>query len=315
MVLNNILAKNLYYTLKPIIPRSVQIYLRRKRAQKIYASTRESWPINTRAGNPPENWTGWPGGKRFALVLIHDVDTYTGHQRCRRLMKIEKDLGFRSSFYFVPERYRVDKSLRDGLIKRGFEVGVHGLKHDGRLFLNKKTFERRSLRINQYLHDWGGEGFSSPSMHHRLEWMHLLNIRYGISTFDTDPFEPQPDGADTIFPFFFNSKFSPQTHLELPHTMPQDFTLFVILKQNNIQTWEKKLNWIAQKGGMALLNTHPDYMDFSDGKPGIGEYPVALYVEFLKFIKKSYHDQCWYVLPGEMADFLRNNREIRNGGS
>jgi hypothetical protein len=306
---------NLFYTLKPLIPRSVQIYIRRRRAQKIYMSTRESWPINTKAGNQPENWTGWPGGKRFALILIHDVDNDRGHQRCRQLMKKEQELGFLSSFFFVPEKYSVDRSLREELTKNGFEVGVHGLKHDGRLFLNKQTFERRCQRINQYLQDWGVEGFSSPSMHHRLDWMHLLNIHYGISTFDVDPFEPQPDGTDSIFPFLFKNEVSPKTHLELPHTMPQDFTLFVILEQRNINMWKMKLNWIAQMGGMALLNTHPDYMDFSDGKPGIGEYPVALYVEFLKFIKNSYHDQCWYTLPGEMADFWRNNREIRNGGS
>ena len=30
----------------------------------------------------------------------------------------------------------------------------------------------------------------------------MLNIAYDASTFDTDPFEPQPDGVNTIFPFW-----------------------------------------------------------------------------------------------------------------
>ena len=28
---------------------------------------------------------------------------------------------------------------------------------------------------------------------------------------------------------------------------------------------EKKLGWIAERGGMALLNTHPDYMNLDEG--------------------------------------------------
>jgi hypothetical protein len=35
-----------------------------------------------------------------------------------------------------------------------------------------------------------------------LDWLGDLNIQYDGSTFDTDPFEPQPDGAGTIFPFW-----------------------------------------------------------------------------------------------------------------
>jgi predicted deacetylase len=48
------------------------------------------------------------------------------------LIKLEEEMGFRSSFNFVPERYKVSPELRDCLVKKGFEVGVHGLKHDKR---------------------------------------------------------------------------------------------------------------------------------------------------------------------------------------
>jgi hypothetical protein len=34
------------------------------------------------------------------------------------------------------------------------------------------------------------------------DWLHQLNIEYDLSTFDTDPFEPQPEGRHTIFPFW-----------------------------------------------------------------------------------------------------------------
>jgi hypothetical protein len=43
--------------------------------------------------------------------------------------------GFRSSFNFIPEGdYRVSRELRDELTRNGFEVGVHDLHHDGKLY-------------------------------------------------------------------------------------------------------------------------------------------------------------------------------------
>ena len=46
-------------------------------------------------------------------------------------------------------------------------------------------------------------------------------------------------------------------YIELPYTLPQDFTLFVLLQEKTPKTWMKKLDWIAEKGGMALVNVHP----------------------------------------------------------
>ncbi|MBM4308870.1 MAG: hypothetical protein FJ123_19250, partial [Deltaproteobacteria bacterium] len=69
------LSHKIYYQLKPIIPRSLQITLRRVIIQKKRKQYSHIWPIDERAGNPPENWEGWPDGKKFALVLLHDVDT------------------------------------------------------------------------------------------------------------------------------------------------------------------------------------------------------------------------------------------------
>ena len=63
------------------------------------------WPIDERAGKAPKGWQGWPEGKKFALVLTHDVDTAKGQERCYQLAELEERLGFRSSFNFVPERY------------------------------------------------------------------------------------------------------------------------------------------------------------------------------------------------------------------
>ena len=178
-------------------------------------------------------------------------------------MKIDQEFGIVSSFNFVPEPYEVPKKLREHLASQGFEVGVQDLRHDGKLFRSRPEFLESAKSINRYLKEWGATGFRAGSMHHKLDWLHSLDIDYDASTFDSDPLEPQPDGVGTIFPFWVApSNETGKGYVEMPYTLPQDFTLFVILKQESIDLWKKKLDWVASKGGMCLLITHPDYMTF-----------------------------------------------------
>src|SRR5262249_50640883 len=147
----------------------------------------------------------WPDNKKFALVLTHDVEGNGGVANCPALMELEAKLGFRSSYNFIPEGdYRVSKQLRQQLVANGFEVGVHDLHHDGKLYSSRIGFAQKAQRINEYLQEWGAVGFRSGFMLHNLDWLGDLNALYDASTFDTDPFEPQPDGVGTIFPFWVN---------------------------------------------------------------------------------------------------------------
>lgn len=293
----------MYYAVKPVIPRRTQLLMRRKYVFHQRQAHLSSWPIDEKAGSPPPGWRGWPENKKFAFVLTHDVETAAGQAKCTDLMNLEETFGFRSSFNFVPERYDVSAELRRELIQRGFEVGVHGLNHDGKLYQSKKIFQERAAKINQYLNDWQSVGFRSPAMHHNLDWIHNLNIEYDASTFDTDPFEPQSDGVNTIFPFSVSKNFSGRGYVELPYTLVQDFSLLVLMKETNINIWKKKLDWIAERGGMALLNVHPDYMKFGEGKLGLEEYPASYYAEFLEYVKSEYKGQYWHSLPKTVARF------------
>ena len=295
----------IFYNLKPFIPRPVQIFIRRRIVFHKRQLYKHIWPIDPDAGKAPDKWLGWPDKKRFALVLSHDVDLQRGHDKCRQLMDLEENLGFKSSFSFVPERYNVSQTLRNEIISSGFEVSVHGLKHDGKLYSSKKIFQERATKINHYLQEWEAKGFTSPSTHHNLNWMHALNIEYDISTFDTDPFEPQPDAVSTIFPFRVQNNSSEIGFVELPYTLPQDFSLFVIMMEQNINIWKKKLDWIASKGGMALVNTHPDYMSF-DNDCSMETYPSDYYKEFLLYVRDKYQGQYWHALPKEIAGFWKN---------
>jgi len=253
----------------------------------------------------PEAWSGWPDGKRFALLLTHDVETVKGQEKCIKLATLEERLGFRSSFSFMAKEYDVSSEIRHTLVKNGFEVGVHGLYHDGNLFSSKKKFHNQAFQINHYLQEWRSVGFRTPCMYHNLEWICDLNIEYDSSTFDIDPFEPQPDGMGTAFPFWVQDGSKTKGFVELPYTLPQDFTLFVLMKERNIDIWKKKLDWVVEKGGMALLITHPDYMNCNRGQCTIEEYPMEFYEEFLDYIKCKYEGQYWHPLPKEMARFWK----------
>lgn len=293
----------IFYNFKPFIPRILQIALRRILVKRKLESCRDIWPIAINAGKTPVNWSGWPDKKRFAVVLTHDVESAIGVEKCIALARLEENLGFRSSFNFVIKDYPVPPEIRQNLVNRGFEVGVHGLTHDGRFFQRKRTFFEKSHIINQFLSEWNAVGYRTPAMLGNLEWLRKLNIEYDASTFDTDPFEPRPHGVDTIFPFLVDKNENGSGFVELPYTLPQDFTLYVIMQEKNIDIWKKKLDWIAEKGGMALVITHPDYMNFTGRKFGINEYPVEFYKEFLGYIKTRYEGKYWQVLPKEIARF------------
>jgi len=121
-----------YYVLKSLIPRRLQILLRRRRAKSVRSSF-PHWPIEEKLENLkrdifessirtsdeiPFIWF-WPHGKAFAFVITHDVETQKGPGNIERVCEIERKYGFRSSWNFVPERYSVDARVLDGLVTFG----------------------------------------------------------------------------------------------------------------------------------------------------------------------------------------------------
>lgn len=287
-----------------MISRSTQIRLRRMIARWKLRKVSEVWPILNSAGRPPDAWKGWPNDKKFAFILSHDVESEVGLANVKSVAEIEMRHGCRSCFNLVPEgTYSVPLALRNWLTDNGFEVGIHDLCHDGRLYSSRRQFRECAQRINQYLKEWNVVGFRSGFMLHNLEWLHDLNTLYDSSTFDTDPFEPNPDGVGTIFPFWVSEVQGGRGYVELPYTLPQDLNLFIMLEEQNINIWKRKLDWIVAKGGMAFLDTHPDYMAFDGSQPRVDQYPVRLYEELLAYVNSRYRDLFWHPLPREVAQF------------
>ncbi len=302
----------IYYTIRPFLPRPLVVNIRRQIVRAKVRKYENVWPIDYRASKPPAGWKGWPEGKRFALVLTHDVDTAKGQDNCLHLARMENDAGFISSFNFVCRRYPLSPDVFKYLKDHGFEIGVHGVYHDGKKFDCREEFRERAAIINECLVQWNAVGFRSPAMQRNLEWMHDLNIEYDSSTFDTDPFEPQPDGVCTIFPFLVTCANGAGSYVELPYTLPQDFTLFVMMKHRDNRIWKEKLDWIARMGGMVLINTHPDYMSFDEGRLGSEEYSSRQYLDLLEYICERYEGQYWHCLPRDMAKFAKDSL---NGGN
>src|SRR5438552_3234328 len=150
------LRTRLYYTFKPFIPYRIRIGVRRWFALRSRERLADIWPIMPGSDVPPSGWPGWPDGKKFAVVLTHDVEEQSGLAKCRQLMQLDLELGFRTSFNFVPEgNYQVPGELREELKRNGFEVGIHDLHHDGKLYRDRRGFARKAERINRYVKEWG----------------------------------------------------------------------------------------------------------------------------------------------------------------
>ena len=262
------LAVGAYYRVRPAVPRGMQIALRRRLAKRQGRTRFPRWPfednlhdffdwllemLTEAAGEPVPSIAPWPSGYRWAAVLTHDIDTRQGFDDIPLLREPERARGLRSSWNVVPQRYPIDEDTLVGLRAEGCEIGVHGLRHDGRDLGSERDLRSRIPAMQAAARRWGATGFRSPATQRRWAWMPELGFAYDSSYPDTDPYEPTPGGCCSYLPFFNRDM------VELPITMPQDHTLFAILEQRDASVWLEKLDHLRRRGGMALMLTHPDY--------------------------------------------------------
>jgi peptidoglycan/xylan/chitin deacetylase (PgdA/CDA1 family) len=300
-----------YYRLKPMLPRSLQLAMRRRYAKRQARVEFPRWPIEPilverrraelrtelerRGAEAVPAIAPWPDGHRCAVVLTHDVEGPAGVANVRRVMEIEQRHGFRSSWNFVADWYPIEAGLLDHVRAAGHEVGLHGIKHDCKLFESRANFEAELPEIHHRLEEWGAEGFRSPATHRNPDWMEELGARYDSSFPDTDPFEPRGGGCCSILPFFFGEM------VELPITLVQDHTLWEILREPTIDLWTAKSDWLAANEGLVNLITHPDYLDTPAR--------LRMYEELLEHLAGL--EGAWCALPAEVAEWWRRRRELR----
>lgn len=302
-----------YYLFRPLLPRKAQLILRRRDARGRADTSFLRWPIDglfvalaetylalalESAGGMAEVRRFWPRGYQAAAVLTHDVEGPLGQGRCLELALQESNRGFKSCFNFVAERYPLDASVMDGLRSGGFEIGVHGIKHDGKKFSSRRVFEARLEQLRSYQQRWGALGFRSPATHRRWEWMGELPFQYDSSYPDTDPYEPIPGGCGSPWPFSIGPV------LELPITVPQDHTLWAILERSALPVWQEKATWLRLAHGLINIIVHPDYLD--------DPTRWQEYTAFLDWLKQR--PDIWVALPREVAEWwlkAGERREVR----
>lgn len=294
-----------YYVLRPLLPRPVQLRMRRTFAKHQNTPSFPAWPIEhslhtfygwlfdtvIRVAGEPVPWIDlWPDGRSWAMVLTHDVETAAGRDDMELLRSPERERGYRSSWNFVAERYDVTDESVARVNADGCEVGVHGLRHDGRDVASRRLLDQRLPTMREYADRWGAVGFRSPATQRDWQLMPTMGFEYDSSYTDSDPYEPQPGGCCTYLPFFNEAM------VELPITLPQDHTLFEILQHNNGELWVGKAREIRDRQGMVLVLAHPDYAHDDRLRRAWRQ----LLDEFAD------DDTAWQALPREVAAWWRD---------
>lgn len=302
-----------YYVIKPLLPRPIQLALRRLYARRQAQVEFPAWPIEpllvehlheqlrarlrlTNDARVPLV-SFWPEGRRFAAILTHDVEGAAGVENISRVLEVERRHGMVSSWNFVADWYPIPGGTFEAVRNAGCEVGLHGIKHDGKLFTNRATFAANLPLIHRALRDWDAVGFRSPATHRNAEWMHELGCLYDSSFPDTDPFEPQAGGCCSILPYMLGDL------VELPITLVQDHTLWEILRDDSIELWTRKTDWIVRQHGLVNIILHPDYV--------LDAQRLATYDRFLGFLRERLDREAgWHALPREVAAWWKTREAL-----
>jgi hypothetical protein len=308
-ILNAKWIRNAYYTVRKFLPVHVRKYLQRARLADWDRIPFPSWPVDVsvdlmfeemmrlalhaRGGSPiPFIWF-WPHGHSGAMILTHDIEEAAGRDFCPILMDLVETAGFRSSFQIIPEeRYEVTAHFLDTLRKRGHEVNVHDLNHDGHLFRERTEFLRRAARISQYLQEFRADGFRSAILYRNPDWINDLGCAYDMSIPNVAHLDPQRGGCCTTFPYFLGDV------VELPLTTTQDYSLFHILQKHTLDLWEQQMNVILQRHGLISFNIHPDYIVRRQNRSVF----VALLASMAAHRQRH---NLWAALPGEVNKWWR----------
>ncbi len=305
----------LYYRLRRLLPRKLQLALRRLFIRLRTPPTFPGWPLElsvdrlvrfyarcllASAGveQAPFTWF-WPDAHPAALVLTHDVETGDGLRLALELADLEEERGFRSSFNVVAGDYPVDDGILRELAGRGFEIGLHGLHHDRSLFSSRAEFERQLPALVEASERFGSVGFRSPATHRVLEWLPDLPAAYDCTVPHADRYEPQPGGCCSLWPYSIGRI------VELPWTLPQDHILFTLLGQRSAAVWLQQVEDIERRFGLIQCLSHPDrgYLGDADKR--------AHYVELLDALAER--PALWRALPREVAAWWHRRDAVAAG--
>ncbi|MCC6740998.1 MAG: polysaccharide deacetylase family protein [Planctomycetia bacterium] len=204
------------------------------------------WLLGERGG-------AWPGGKKFALVLSHDVDTADGMEFSPRLLDIEAKHGVPAAYSFVTSTYAIDKGFLRAVAQAGGEIAWHSDLHDNRIaFEDEAAIRARLDGARAFLDEFDVRGFRSPSL---CRTPTLLRVAAERFTWDSSIPDTGPGGGCASVQPFRVGKM-----LEVPLTLPMDADL--VFRRRRPETWPDawldKARFVRDVGGCAVLCTHPE---------------------------------------------------------
>lgn len=304
-----------YYFVRPVLPVKLRKHLQKIRLSDWKEFAFPRWPVDRTVDNTlgdlllmslkaqkvseiPFIWF-WPRGASSCAILTHDVEATAGRDFTSSLMDIDDAFGVKASFQIVPElRYEVPTSYLEEIRRRGFEVNVQDLNHDGRLFRDRQEFLSRVEKINSYGREFQAVGFRSAVLYRRQEWYDALQFSYDMSVPNVAHLDPQRGGCCTVMPYFVGNM------VELPVTMTQDYSLFHILDDHSIDLWKEQMQLVMAKHGLMNFIVHPDYI--------IDKPERRIYEKLLKYLVRLSADKnTWMPLPRDAADWWRQRSQMK----
>jgi hypothetical protein len=311
----NSLVVAAYYCVRPLLPVGIRKHLQRRRLKGWDRIPFPHWPVDRtvndlfefmmvlslksqKSERIPFIWF-WPDAAPSSAIMTHDVEMAGGRDLCSTLMDIDDAYGIKSCFEVVPEqRYDVPQAFLDSITKRGFEVAVHDLNHDGRLYKSLEIFKERVAKINSYGRRWRADGFRSAVLYRRQEWFGDLDFSYDMSVPNVAHLDPQRGGCCTVMPYFIGNL------LELPVTATQDYTLFHILQDYTIDLWKTQIEHIMEKHGLLSFIVHPDYATTGPER--------KVYEALLSHLAELRETRgVWIATPGEVNRWWRQRAAMR----
>jgi hypothetical protein len=305
----------IYYLVRPLIPFALRSFLKKLHLRGRDELPFPRWPVDCSVdslfeqllllsvrsnGNQaiPFIWF-WPERTSSCAIMTHDVETEAGQKFCPDLMDIDDSFGIKASFQIVPEeRYAVSTGFLASLLKRGFEVVVHDLNHDGHLYRDREEFLQRAAKINLYREQYGAEGFRAAVLYRKQSWFDALKFSYDMSVPNVAHLDPQQGGCCTVMPYFIGEM------LELPVTTTQDYMLFHVLNDYSISLWKQQTDLIMGKHGLMSFIVHPDYIMEARER--------AVYLELLTHLAELRETKnVWITTPGEANRWWRQRAEMR----
>ena len=313
-------TRHIYYSLRPLLSVAVRKHLQRLRLKGWERIAFPRWPVDDsvdrimrvtmelllkRAGvtEIPFIWF-WPEGAPGCAMMTHDVEGPTGIDFCRHLASLDESFGIRSAFQMIPGN-PFERPVVEDLRRRGFEVNLHDLQHDGSLFQDRERFHRRAAEINRFARQFECRGFRSGAMYREQAWFGAFEFSYDMSVPNAAHLEPQRGGCCTVMPYFNGDL------LELPLTTTQDYSLFHILGEYSVERWKQQIEMLLTRHGLISFIAHPDYL--------IEPRARVVYVDLLAHVARLRSERhLWIALPGQVNDWWRLRRRmtlVRHGAS